>query len=191
MFHAARRATDEAVAVLVIGCTDGTIHLSIFDSFEIGPFDLNRVSVVPGNSKPLLHSSHPQCSTHSLLVSSQALNGSEDKDEFSFVPLDLRFISSSGDYLYLLASKSTQLQNMLRYIKQVQVLMQHEWKSSQDLPRKFMRNVNESLQEKSHCDIVHACYHLVCTGNCFPPMREWLVEELMERVSTLNIFWYE
>ena len=82
-----------------------------------------------------------------------------------------------------MASKSTQLQNVLRYIGQVQRLLTAEWKAAQDLPSKFLRNINETLAKECHCDFINAAYHLVVTGDCFVPMKEWLVEELSERVS--------
>jgi anaphase-promoting complex subunit 4 len=82
----------------------------------------------------------------------------------------------------LLASKSTQLQNLLRYISQIQQHMETEWRSSQDLPSKFIRNINETLKEKLDSDLVDAAYHLVISGNCSDPMKEWLIDELTERV---------
>jgi anaphase-promoting complex subunit 4 len=99
--------------------------------------------------------------------------------------MDLRFVSASSEYLSLLASRSTALGNLLRYINQVQILMSTEWQTSQDLPRKFLRNINETLQEKHGCDVVQAMYHSVATGHTFPVMREWLVDELAERVSSM------
>ena len=45
-----------------------------------------------------------------------------------------------------------------------------------------MRNINEDLEEKSHCDFVTAAYHLLVTGDCFEPLREFLVDQVGERV---------
>ncbi|KAI9849162.1 MAG: hypothetical protein M1837_005392 [Sclerophora amabilis] len=50
-----------------------------------------------------------------------------------------------------------------------------------DLPSRFIRNIDESLEEGYRCTFVQAAYHLVVTGNCYPPVKEWLVEELAER----------
>jgi anaphase-promoting complex subunit 4 len=175
MFHPAKKSRDDSVDVLVIGSGDGLVHLSIYDSFEVGSFDLRAIEAFKTGCQAILHASHSFSSTHSLLVETTT-------EEIYLVPLDLRFISSSGGYLSLLASKSTQLQNLLRYINQVTVVLENEFRSSQDLPGKFIRNINETLQEKCQCDLVHAAYHLVVTGNCYPPMKEWLVDELSERV---------
>jgi anaphase-promoting complex subunit 4 len=108
---------------------------------------------------------------------------SVQSQELRLVTLDLRFISNSGRYLALLASKLTQLQNLLRYINQAQSHIIQEWKTCQDLPTKFMRNINEDLSEQQHCDFVTAAYHLVVTGDCSETMREFLVDQVGERVS--------
>ncbi|KAI9783357.1 MAG: hypothetical protein M1839_003891 [Geoglossum umbratile] len=165
---------NDAVDVLVIASDDGTVHLSIYDCFGIGYFNLRRMGAFNAGCKAWLHSSHPYSSTHSLLVSTNA-------DELYLLPLDLRFITCSGGYLPLLASKSTQLQNLLRYVNQVQQHMENEWRSSQELPSKFIRNVNETLNEKLDSNLVDSAYHLVISGNCSEPMKEWLIDELTER----------
>jgi anaphase-promoting complex subunit 4 len=144
----------------------------------IGVLDIGKSSPEVSGARVALHASHPYSSTHALLATSDAVIPAP----LYFVPLDLRFITSSGTYLSLLASKSTQLQILLRYIGQVQRSMQAEWRSAQELPHKFIRNVDEELRERSHCDFINAAYHLVVTGNCYAPMKEWLVDELAERV---------
>jgi anaphase-promoting complex subunit 4 len=184
---------NDAVDVLIIASDDGTLHLryvlgvsvsrpisngkltSIYDCFGIGYFNLRSIGAFSAGCKAWLHSSHPYSSTHSLLAST-------NKDELYLVPLDLRFISCSGGYLSLLASKSTQLQNLLRYTSQVQQHMENEWKSSQELPSKFIRNINQTLEEKLDSNLVDTAYHLVVSGNCSNPMKEWLIDELTERV---------
>ena len=172
-----KRSTDSA-DILVVGFEDGTVQLSIYDFFEIGSFSLQQTCPNLKNSKPVMHCSHPYSTTHSLLVTASGQGG----NDLFVVPLDLRLISSAGRYLSLLASKSTQLQNILRYIHQVQRQIYSELKNSQDLPSKFIRNIEETLKEKCDCTWVQAAYHLVVTGNCYPPVKEWLVNELGERV---------
>lgn len=168
-----------AVDVMVLGTKQGSIHLSIYDSFIIGSFNSqNIVRSVASASPPhlVLHSSHEEFSTHSLLLRR------EEDHTIYFVPMDLRFVSVASKYLPLIASRSTALQNLLRYIQQTQVLMVNEWKSTQDLPSRFLRNINETLGETSNRDIVQALYHSVATGHTFPQVKEWLVDELADRV---------
>ncbi|KAH8589995.1 anaphase-promoting complex, cyclosome, subunit 4-domain-containing protein [Bisporella sp. PMI_857] len=165
---------NDAVDVMIVGTREGSLHLSIYDSFVIGSF--SPVIIGSHSSYLVLHASNQHCSTHALLMRSPNSDGS-----LCFVPMDLRFVSASSDYLSLLASRSTTLQNLLRYIHHVQTLLICEWKGTQDLPARFIRNINETLDEDGGKDIVQALYHAVATGHMFPVVREWLVDELAER----------
>ncbi|RDL40755.1 WD40 repeat-like protein [Venustampulla echinocandica] len=165
---------NNAIDVMVVGTKEGHVHVTIYNSFVVGAFP----SPILADGVPshlALHASHEKCSTHALLMKS---SGSES---LYFVPMDLRFISVSSEYLSLLASRSTALQNLLRYIHQVQMLMVTEWKSTQELPGRFLGNINETLAEKDTRNIVQALYHSVATGHTFPAVKEWLVDELQER----------
>jgi anaphase-promoting complex subunit 4 len=161
---------------MVVGTKEGHIHLTIYDSFVVGSFQ-SPVMIGGRPSHLVLHASHEQYSTRALLMKT-----SGPAESLYFVPMDLRFISASSEYLSLLASRSTSLQNLLRYIHQVQTLMISEWKGTQELPNRFIRNINDTLGEKGSMDIVQALYHSVATGHTFPAVREWLVDELTERV---------
>jgi anaphase-promoting complex subunit 4 len=174
LFHGPRDREDEAVDVILIGSDNGTLRLSIYGSFEIGTFDLWTAWKDIGGCQPVLHVWHPNCPTHALLV--------QHPERVYFVPVDLRFLISSGEYLSLLAAKSTQLQNLLRYINQVQAMIHAQWKTCQDLPRKFLSSINSALQESCQTDFVFAAYHLAVTGHCLPEVKEWLVDVLSERV---------
>lgn len=176
MFHPLQPQEGQAVDVLFVGLDDGRFHLSIYNRFEIGIFDIGRVSARLQGCRPILHASHPYSATHALLVTQQGST--------IFLPVDLRFFSSTGEYLPLLAAKSTQLQNLLRYINQVQRIIQAEWKACQDLPSKFIRIIDETLNEKYQCGFIQAAYQLVVTGNCLPALKEWLVDSLSERVRS-------
>lgn len=165
---------------MVVGTKEGHIHLTIYDSFVVGSFD----SPLSAGGEPpylVLHASNEQYSTHGLLMKSPG-----PVEALYLVPMDLRFISASSEYLSLLASRSTALQNLLRYINQVRGLMASEWKATQELPGKFLRNINETLSEKGNRDVVQALYHSVATGHTFPEVREWLVDELAERVRSMR-----
>lgn len=171
-------STDSA-DVLLMGFEDGTIHLSIYDFFEIGSFNLQQAAPTLQDSRPLLYCSHPYSTTHSLVVSGSSTEG----PTLYAVPLDLRLVSNAGRYLSLLASKSTQMHNILRYLHQAQREIYSEFQVAQDLPNRFIRNIEDTLKEKCDYTWVHAAYHLVVTGNCLPGVKEWLVDELGERVK--------
>lgn len=170
---------------MVVGTKGGSIHLSIYDSFVVGSFKSSVIMKDVSSSHLVLHAAHEDYSTHALLMKSSDPNGG-----LYFVPMDLRFIAASSDYLSLLASRSTSLQNLLRYIHQVQVLMINEWKATKELPTKFLRNINHTLGESDNRNIVQALYHSVATGHTFPSVREWLVDELTERVRVLHFTIY-
>lgn len=168
---------NNSINVMVVGTKEGNIHLSIYDSFELGSFT-SPVMIGSSPTHLVRHASHSDFSTHALLMKPP-----NDDENLYFVPMDLRFIPASSQYLSLLASRSSALSNLLRYIRQVQNMMVSEWKSTQDLPGKFLRNINETLAENGNRDIVQALCHSVATGHTFPAVREWLVDELSERVG--------
>ncbi|KAL8642534.1 MAG: hypothetical protein Q9228_000798 [Teloschistes exilis] len=167
----------ESADVLVIGHEDGTIHISMSEDFAIGRFVLEDMGSKLTGTKLFLHRYHPYSTTHALLVSPEP----DHLDFLQLIPFDLRHLSSAGKYLSLLAAKVTELHNLQRYLCQVQEQIANEIRTSQDLPSRFMRNIDESLRERSDCTWVQAAYHFVVTGHCYPDVKEWLVDELGER----------
>lgn len=178
IFHSSSGQPSDSADTLIVGFEDGSIHLSIYDFFDIGVFSTRQISPSSRSSKVILQSNHPLSSTHALLL----LDPFKRENDLSFVPFDLRLISETGRYLSMLASKSTQIHYIIRYIEEVQEQLYIEFKASQDLPHKFIRNMEEALQEKDQCGFVDALYHQVATGHCYPSVKEWLVDELGERV---------
>lgn len=174
----------DKVDVMIVGTNDGRIHLSIYDSFVIGSFNYT-LSQPLGGPTPLQlisHASHPDLSTHTLVFKPSA--ESELKTLY-LVPMDLTFIYSSPENLSLLSSKTTTLQKLLRYLKQVQMHMTHEWQSTRELPSRFLNSISQTLKEAEmygEMGIGQAMYHSVVTGHTFPEVKEWLVDQLAERV---------
>lgn len=172
------------VDVTIVGTTDGRVQINIYDSFSIGGFQYKIPDAQENAAAAELccHSSHPDISTHALLFRPQV-----DRPEAMYlVPFDLTFIHSSPINLPLLASKTTTLQNILRYIKQTQVHMLGEWKSTRELPSRFMAGIQDDLEKLPKCrTIVQALYHAAVTGHVHQPVKEWLVDSLAERVSSL------
>jgi anaphase-promoting complex subunit 4 len=173
--------TEEAddVHVMVVGTTDGGIHLSINDSFVIGttkhsPLGNDEIFHLCG------HSSRPEVSTHMLLLRPQIGDGTA----LYLVPMNLAFLDSSPANLSLLASKTTTLQNLLRYLKSTQSHMVSDWQSTRELPRRFMGGVQDDLKKmpKGDMTVVQALYHTVVTGHVYEPVKEWLADTLGERV---------
>ena len=103
-------------------------------------------------------------------------------EDLELVPIDLRLISVAGRYLSSLASKANQLHNILRYLRQVQKQLYGDFKASQELPKRFIRNIEDDLKAKSDLTWEQAAYHLVVTGDCSSEVKEWLGDQLGERV---------
>ncbi|EOA85310.1 hypothetical protein ACJQWK_06430 [Exserohilum turcicum] len=155
----------------------GTVHPSIYDSLETVNVQLPKAW--NASHTPLLHTSHPYSCTHNLLMQTTS-TASPAKKSLAFIPLTLNFIPTAGIYLHLIAAKTSQLQNLLLYITQTLQRVRAFFKHAQDLPRKFMMNISETLEEKGLGDLVTNLFHIACTGNCNPVMKEWLVDELAE-----------
>lgn len=72
IFHSAAKNTSDSVDVLAVGFDDGTVHLRIFDCFEIGSFHIGASMGNASSCSLLQHASHPLSSTHALLASAPA-----------------------------------------------------------------------------------------------------------------------
>ncbi|KAH7037837.1 anaphase-promoting complex, cyclosome, subunit 4-domain-containing protein [Microdochium trichocladiopsis] len=183
LFRPFRPEDSDNIDIMVVGTTDGRVHLSIYDSFVIGTFKylLPQTQGLLGALQLCRHAAHPSMSTH-MLVFQPA--GEASQTQRYIVPMDLTFLSSSAEDLSLLASKTTTLQKLLRYVRQVQMHMMHEWQSTRELPSRFLNSINQTLSESEkygNMSIGQALYHTVVTGHSFPEVREWLVDQLAER----------
>ncbi|OBT53580.1 hypothetical protein VE04_05467, partial [Pseudogymnoascus sp. 24MN13] len=168
---------NDSISIMVVGISTGHIHLTIFDSFVIGTFPSPLKSSKASRHQLIRHASHPHHAVHGLLMkSTSTLVGG-----LYFVPMHLGFLTSERSDLSLLASRSSALQNLLRYIYQVQTLMTAEYQATQDLPSRFLGNIDETLAEHGDWTIAPALYHQVVTGHTLPEVKEWLVDELAER----------
>jgi anaphase-promoting complex subunit 4 len=163
---------------MFVRCTrGGSVHPSIYDSLETVDVRLPDAWGVK-KSRVRKQASHPYCCSHGLLTEVQI----QGTSKLAFVPLTLGFIPSAGIYLHLIASKTSQLQNLLLYLQQCLQRVRTFWRHSRDLPERFMRNIEEPLEEKDQGGLVENLYHLACTGNCPELVRDWLVDELQEAV---------
>lgn len=172
------------VNIMIVGTTDGLLHLSINDSFVIGSFNYPSSNTSPTPKLLAHHFSSPSVSTHSLLVAERT----KQPEDMHLLPMDLPFVSSLPINVALLASKLTTLQKLLRYLKQTQLHMVVEWKNTRELPTRFLRSIEGDLEnmKTGPRNIVAALYHTVVTGHAHEPVREWLVDSLAERVSPFS-----
>jgi anaphase-promoting complex subunit 4 len=177
-----RSSRHDEVDVLLTGFDDSTVYIRIFDCFDIGKIDLS--SSLPRDSKTckvVQHIVHPLSSTHGLIVQTST----NDTDKLLHViALDLNFIPQTGPYyLSTLATKSTQLLNLLRYLTQISTNLSIELRGASDLSGKFIRNINETLAQSSEgpAEFATAACQLVVTGECGDELRDWMVDEIGER----------
>lgn len=184
LFQPFKTEDSDQVHVMIVGTSDGRLHLSVYDSFVIGDFRYTLPSSMykPGVLQLVHHAAHPSVSTHSLVLK----HPGDDGKAIYLVPMDLPFISSSPINLALLASKLTTLQTLLRYIKQTQLHMKAEYNNTRELPTKFLRVIQEDLEkdESGPTDVVQALFHTVVTGHAHDVTKEWLVDNLAERVKS-------
>lgn len=174
----------DRVNVMILGRTDGTIQISIHESFVIGTFYPGRSDSATASEglEFCCHASDPDIPTYSLLLRQRG----GGRGALYLIPMDLTFLHSSPINLSLLSSKVTDFQVLLRYISQTQAHMIGEWKSTRELPDRFLLGIQEDLEKMPNgpVSIVQALYHTVVTGHVFPPVREWLVDRVAERVSS-------
>lgn len=181
IFHNSKaKAQTDMVDVLLTAYEDAyaTVNVKIFSSFEIG--DIRLSTSIPGSnsnvpSKVICQASHPFLHVHFLIV--------QHAKSLHLIRLDLNFVpQTSPQYLPLLATKATQLENLLRYLTQIEFQLSHEIKAAFDLPSRYLSSVTESIKrENPDADLRSEIWHLICTGECSEVMREWLVDEVGER----------
>lgn len=97
--------------------------------------------------------------------------------------ISLHGLWKSYEFLDSVFKASASLNALTEYIVQTILCIRSVWTSSQDLPSRFMGNIIESLSSAAELDLVSALYQLAVTGYCIAPLKEWLVDELGDRVG--------
>jgi len=129
----------------------------------------------------LRHTASSDLSTHSLLI--------EDvqSENILFATMDILFIQQFGQYLFQLASTSTRVQALLRYIKETVVALEAEFKAMNDLAQRYVSIIDEDVK-KQGSEVSLEFFELLVTGVPSGILKEWLVDVLTERVMTFTIF---
>lgn len=195
MFHSQHLDFNNAVETLLLCHANGEISPTMYNSLELAPTKLPEGWIFKAQSQ-VFQSSHPYSRSHCLLAdigkkkapSSAIKGGGSPGDELpvhyklTFVPLTFRFMASSGFKVHLVGAKQQQLANLLRYVQECIRSVSSYWFHSQDLPARFMRNIDDTLEEKKEGTLVTNLFHLAVTGHCPATIKEWLVDELTESV---------
>ncbi|KAK5948433.1 hypothetical protein OHC33_010607 [Knufia fluminis] len=198
MFHPAKQNAGSISAdVVAVAQSDSHIHLRVFDSFEVGDVDLNRALNTPtgctfGMIRHIV--THPFSEKIYAIVEerhgvsrrrqTRSHDASEDTSQpLHLLSLDLRFIRQSSHTLPILATKATQLHNLIRYLRQIESQLAREVKTAFDLPGRFIRTLEEDLKEQDGegSTFETSAYHVMLTGEVHGKFKEWLVDILGER----------
>jgi len=190
MFHSQHLDFNNAVETLLLCHQNGEVSPTMYNSFELAPSRLPEGWHLKPAAR-IVHSTHPYARSHCLLAdvchgrqsgNSSSENNSLQRYKLTLVPLTFRFMANSGFQVHLVGAKQQQLANLLRYIQESIRSISAYWFHAQDLPARFMRNIDDSLAEKQEGTLVTNLFHLAVTGHCPPTIKEWLVDELTESV---------
>jgi anaphase-promoting complex subunit 4 len=155
----------------------GAVRIIVYDSLSIGDIplplgDSHRVQNVR-------HTSHPLGHCHVLL---SEYNIGSNQYQTALLPISFRFLKSAGKNIHFIDFKTAQLALLFQYVGESILAIEHHWKHAQDLPSRFQRNIKETLQGKEEPNLAQSLYQLAATGFCTEIVKEWLTDELAQRV---------
>lgn len=198
MFHPTKQnAGSISTDVVTVSQSDACLHMRVFDSFEVGSVDLHRALDAPaGYNIGKIHriATHPF--SEKIYVVTEERQGSSTRRQtrsqdtaedaalqLHLLSLDLRFIRQSAHTLPMLATKATQLHNLIRYLRQIESQLAREVKTAFDLPARFIRTLEEDLKEQDGegSTFETSAYHALLTGEVHGKFKEWLVDILGDR----------
>ncbi|OQN96216.1 hypothetical protein B0A48_17723 [Cryoendolithus antarcticus] len=163
------KGEDDAGTVDVLFvCTEaGEVQVLLDETVPIGNFTLA--------SKPLLHASHPQSSTHAFLSRYQS-------DQIQLHAQTLPLGTLGGALLHTTSRDTTRVSNLLSYILQTLRCTTHDFTTSLALPTRLIQNISLTLSESSppQGDLIHNLTHLAVTGTFKPALLEWLSDIVKE-----------
>lgn len=166
-----------ALNALLVSNSEGSLKLVLYDSLSIGSIAMPVPAGV--QVRHIRHSSHPLAHCHSIL--SEYSDGNTYKTVLT--PISFRFLKSAGKNIHFIDFKTAQLELLVQYVGEAITAVVHHWKHATDLPSRFQQNINESLQEKDEPNLPQSLFQLAATGYCTETLKEWLTDELAERVS--------
>ena len=103
-----------------------------------------------------------------------------------FSTMDILFVEQFGQYLFQLASTSTRVQALIRYMHETVTSIEAEFKTMNDLAQKYVRIIDEDA-ESVGSDVGLELFEFLVTGGPSPTLKEWLVDTLTERVRAVNV----
>jgi hypothetical protein len=129
----------------------------------------------------LRHTASSDLLTHALLMSEPT------PDKLVFSTMDVLFIQQFGQYLFQLASTSTRVQALIRYMRETVTSLEAGFASMNDFTQKYVRIIDEDAQ-KIDSNVGLELFEFLVTGGPSPPLKEWLSDTLTDRVwSTMFV----
>jgi anaphase-promoting complex subunit 4 len=155
------------------------VQVILYDSLNIGTIPIPGLA--EGSTVEYLrHASHPLAHCHVVMANMGA-------DGLGLVPISLRFLKSVGHNVHFIDFKTAQLEMLVQYIGECVSVVFHHWKHARELPRRFQQNVAEVLEDKKKPVLMASLYQLASTGRCTNYVKEWLTDEVAERVRPRRI----
>ncbi|KAK6433005.1 hypothetical protein LTR95_010822 [Oleoguttula sp. CCFEE 5521] len=153
--------------VLFVYTEAGEVQVLLDETVPIGIFELA--------SKPLLHASHPQSSTHAFLSQTQS-------EQIQLHTQILRLEVLGGALLHTTSRDTTRLSNILAYVLQTLRCTTHDYSTSLALPTRLIQNISLTLSESfpPQGDLIHNLTHLAVTGTFKSALLEWLSDIVKE-----------
>ncbi|KAK4983275.1 hypothetical protein LTR50_007326 [Elasticomyces elasticus] len=196
IFHSWHLADHNVIDMLFVGYSTGSVRVVMNDTLDVGQFGIgNDHGILPHMA--VMHASHPSTSIHAVLWSDQpvrnrvqvapsekqnpALQSSPQTHALCLSFTDIPLGRSSGLQLHLIASKTTQMENIVRYIVGTIRCMVCDYSTGTILPSRFIENINETLAENEQGTLDLNLLHLALTGDCSAVFHEWLKVDLGER----------
>jgi anaphase-promoting complex subunit 4 len=158
----------------------GSIQVILYDSLNIGSV------AIPGLHQGsaleyLRHASHPLAHSHLVIAKIRTA----EQEQLGLIPISLRFLKSVGRNVHFIDFKTAQLEMLVQYIGECVFVIFNHWKHARDLPRRFQQNITEVLTEKKKPTLMQSLYQLAATGRCTKFVKEWLTDEVAERVRKI------
>lgn len=161
--------------VLLIGEERGKLLLNVFDSFLVGTMELSSLcSQLNEYSTLICHRATSNLSVHALLLKDTTDGRTQ------FATMDILFIHQFGQYLHQLASTSTKVTALMRYMHETVVSLQTEFKTMNDLSDRFVSIIDEDLQ-KDCSEIGLELFEYLVTGIPSSTLKKVLLDVLPER----------
>jgi hypothetical protein len=169
-----------ALNTLLLSNQEGAIRVIVYDSLSIGNISLPFAHP----ARHIKHASHPLAHCHVLLSQYEA---GPTQFQTALLPISFRFLRSAGRNIHFIDSKTAQLELLVQYVGEALIAIEHHWKHAQDLPSRFQQSISETLREKEEPSLSQSLYQLAVTGYCSETLKEWLTDQLAERVCYMIV----